>query len=102
VHVIRTNPGPAATSTTDAPEHTHFSWRPSTDSANLSDIEISRGTQRGEAQLKIEVQGEGTEIAVSAWNGPRFGGNDVEYVVIAELPGDIFLKSKTEKMQSVC
>lgn len=100
LHVIRTNP-PVATSAVDAAEEeSHFTWRPREDLVDPTEQEISIAVQRGEALLRSQI---GANIVeVNAWNGPRFSGEDVDYIVVAELAGGVFLKGRQERMQSVC
>jgi len=98
LHVIRTNP--TSTSAAAATEDDDsFTWRAPADFVNPSEDAIGQGVHSGEALLKSVVGPE--TIEVSGWNGPRFG-KDAEYVVVAELAQGVFLKSKPEKIQSVC
>jgi hypothetical protein len=41
----------------------------------------------------------GDIIDIAAAYGPRFGGKRVEYIVVIEFEGNIYLKSKLETME---
>jgi hypothetical protein len=97
LHVFRTDPTspPTAASTEDD----SFTWRAPIDFVNPSEDAIGQGVHSGKSLLKTVIGSD--VIEVSGWNGPRFG-TDVGYVVVAELAGGLLLKSKPEKIQSVC
>jgi hypothetical protein len=99
VHIIRTEPASSSAATAASAEDDSFTWRAPADLVNPSEDAISRGVHSGESLLRSVI---GSDlIEVSGWNGPRFG-KDVGYVVVAELAGGVLLKSKPEKIQSVC
>lgn len=102
LHVIRVNPPAAsAASADDVEQETHYSWSPRVDLVAPTEQEISTAVSRGEALLRSKSDTP-EFLDVNAWNGPRFSGNDVKYIVVAELAGGVFLKSRQERMQSVC
>jgi len=97
LHVIRTEP--TSSSATTSAKDDSFTWRAPPDFINPSEEAIGKGVYSGESLLKSDIRPDLIEI--SGWNGPRFG-EDAGYVVVAELAGGVLLKSKPEKIQSVC
>lgn len=86
IHVFRVTPVDPCDA--GAREDGYFYWR----SEDKLEEEYSR-------MRKPEMEVTYTDVIdVMAWNGPRFGGRQVEHFVVVEFEGGVFLKSQVTEM----
>lgn len=89
VHVFRVTPVDAQDAGTR--EDSHFCWS--------SENKLHEGCLRmRQPGMKITYDPQANLISILACHGPRFGGEQVEYFVVVEFSGGVFLKSNVANM----